>query len=154
MQTHFDNHAELQRALDAGTFRFLPEFGPASFKCADCGHGELDMSGNIDTGYALRDGAMLCYGCADVRQRHDMLDRSQPIAAYIASDGRSVTTWTGGKLGDVVSRSSVRLTRLSYTHGSHMLAIRVRDPYGGEWYGRGSPGLSVTLRPCKGSRLT
>lgn len=58
---HFDDYAGLQAALNLpadapGAFRFLPQFGPASFRCADCGHGMLNTSGNGGTGYAIARG--------------------------------------------------------------------------------------------------
>lgn len=118
--------------------------------CAKCG-AEFKPYG-IGTGYATRDNQRICYACTDAEQREDMRDRSQPFVAYVSSDGRTVTTWTGGKLGDARYIGTVRLTRRSYTHGATMNSYRVTDVHGGEWYGRGSPGIAITLRPCKGSR--
>ena len=78
-----------------------------------------------------------------------MLDRSRPFVAYVSSDGNSITTWTGGKLGDAHKIGTVQLTRQSFAHGRYMNSYRVTDVHGGEWYGRGSPGIAITLRPCK-----
>jgi hypothetical protein len=148
MTRHFDNYAALNAALDSGAFRFLPQFGPASFQCADCGPRPLETSGNAcGTGYAIYgDDTMICYACADARQRAELLDRSGPFSCYVSSDGRTVTTWTGGKLGDVVSSS------LGGGFGDRMLHVRVRDVHGGLWHGKGAgAGMSIRLRAMKGA---
>lgn len=97
-----------------------------------------DAQGNIysDEGIAIMD-------------LRDLLDRSKPFTCYISSNGKHVTGWKGNVLGTVVSSSRVKLTRWSALHGKTILAIRVRDLHGGFWYGRGSEGMSVTLRPSK-----
>jgi hypothetical protein len=103
----------------------------------------------IGTGYAVTmDGEKICYSCADTRQR-DGMKTASIIGAYISSDGRSVTTWTGGKLATVIRSTHVRLTRVSFAHGGSIRAIRAVDDTGAHWYGRGSPGLAVTLRRAK-----
>lgn len=130
-----------------------------AFVCQSCGEAihlpSMTPGGyTCPTGYAVdraTDG-LICYPCADAGQRANMLDRSGPIVAYLASDGRTVTTWTGGKLGDVVHWQSTALPfgrRRSFWHGSSYRAIRVRDVHGAMWHGKTSPGLCVTLRPMK-----
>ena len=103
----------------------------------------------IKTGYAVpRDGEKICHPCANTSQREGM-KTARIIVAYISSDGRSVTTWTGGKLATVIRSTYVELTRISFTHGRFIRAIRAVDDTGAHWYGRGSPGLAVTLRRAK-----
>ena len=85
----------------------------------------------------------------DIRERRELSHRSRPFTCYLSSDGANVTGWRGNVLGRVIASRSVRLTRTSYTHGMYMQAVRVRDVHGGEWYGRGSPGICITLRACK-----
>lgn len=70
----------------------------------------------------------------------------QPFWAYIVK-GR-VTTFDGRKIGHVISHSRVRLSRLSFTHGSTMEHFVVK--VGGHLYhGRGSESISINLRPYK-----
>jgi hypothetical protein len=71
------------------------------------------------------------------------------IHGYLASDGRTVTTWEGQPLASVTLRSPVRLTRPSWVHGSSIDAVRAVTADGRRWYGRGSRGMSITLRACK-----
>lgn len=84
----------------------------------------------------------------NIREAREMLDRSKPFTGYLSCNGKTFGGWKGNVLGHVTRSSTVRLTRMSYTHGETMLAIRVRDVHGAQWYGRGSPGICVTLRPC------
>ena len=86
----------------------------------------------------------------EIRERRALLDRRLPYTAYLSSDGRRITGWKGNVLGTVVNWSPCKLTRASFTHGKGYRAVRVRDVHGAMWYGRGSPGVCITLRPCKG----
>lgn len=104
------------------------------------------------SGYATRaDGERICYTCADVAERAVML-QSDRFVAYVSSDGREITTWTGDSLGSIVRATPVKLTRLSYTHGKYMHAYRVIDFEGAAWYGRGSPGVAIKLTRVKGRK--
>lgn len=103
------------------------------------------------TGYAtLRKpkGARVCYSCADKRQREELKDRSKPFVAYVS--GNLITSWTGGVLMHVVERRTCKLTRPSFTHDRRSFcSVRAKDVHGGHWYGRGSDGIAIKLRPCK-----
>lgn len=98
----------------------------------------------------LPDGREVCYDCADALQREELKDRSRPFTGYLSTDGRAVTSWSGGELMTVTGWEPCKLTRLSYAHGKSYRSIRARDCHGAMWYGRGSPGIAITLRPCKG----
>lgn len=136
-------------------YRFLPEYGPAGFKCCDCGAVRMfpqslpgaGYSGG--TGYARVDGNQLCcYECADARQRADLLDQSKPFHAYLKLDplDARITTWTGGMLGRVHAVSCGR----SGWHGSRIYRFHVRDVHGQWWQGRGAgDGMICTLRKMK-----
>lgn len=104
------------------------------------------------SGYAcLASGGVVCYSCADALQRDELKDHSKPFGAYVSSDGQTITTWTGGRLMDVVRSQPCALTRASYTHDSRSYrSIRARDVHGNLWHGRGSAGVCITLRPMKG----
>lgn len=84
-----------------------------------------------------------------IRERRELLDMSKPFHCYVSTDGRSVTGWKGNKLGDAYNVGTVRLSRWSPFHGSSMFSYQVTDVHGGEWYGRGSPGMAITLRASK-----
>ena len=71
------------------------------------------------------------------------------IHGYLTSDGRTVTTWEKQPLASVTLRTPVRLTRWSWVHGSSIDAVRAVTADGRRWYGRGSCGMSITLRACK-----
>ena len=86
----------------------------------------------------------------EIRQRRELLDRTVPFTGYLSSDGRHLTGWKGNVLGAVVDWAPCKLTRTSFTHGKSYRSVRVRDVHGAMWYGRGSPGVCITLRPCKG----
>lgn len=115
----------------------------------DCGH-HVSPHSPITTGYATTpDGRRVCYDCADQATRDDLRDRSRPFCGYLSSDLAHVTTWTGGALMRVLSASPCQLTRTSYTHDRKSYkAIHAVDVHGGHWYGRGSAGIAIRLRPC------
>lgn len=149
---HLDSALALPTS-DRLAYRFFSDYGPAGFKCCDCGAVRMfpnSLPGKdyvLSTGYARVDGNQLCcYECTDKRQRADMLDQSKPFYAYLKiSEGRSgqVTTWTGGKLGDVYAITSSR----SGWHGSKIARFHVRDVHGQWWQGRGlGHGMGCTLR--------
>lgn len=71
------------------------------------------------------------------------------IHGYLASDGRTVIAFDGSELARVTLRTPVRLTRPSWVHGSSIDAVRAVTADGRRWYGRGSRGISITLRACK-----
>lgn len=83
----------------------------------------------------------MCPSCADDMQRDDMRDASR-WSAYLATDERTVTTWTGGELGKV----------LSLTRNARQTFVRVRDGHGHQWAGVGpaESGTYVSLRRVKG----
>lgn len=152
----FETYRELSAAYAAG-FRNLPEFGPAGFVCDDCGAvkplpGTIH-AGGIESGYAVVDSdnggrtrRMICYECADARHRADLEARPARICGYISGDESRFTTWTGGMLGRVVSRSSYR-----NNWRARVYCYTVRDVFGRHWHGRNSGGgMCITLRPSKG----
>src|SRR5688500_16004336 len=87
------------------------------------------------SGYArTREGLHLCYACADAQQREELKDRSKPFFAYVSSDGKNITTWTGGVLMRITQSWPCKLTRQSWTHSqSSYKSIRATDMHGGKW---------------------
>lgn len=155
----FETYPELSAAfalpVDApGAYRAAQEFGPAGFRCDECGKVDIFphsvkpyAAAGCSAGYArTRTNRMLCYSCADNGQRLELLDRSRPFGAYLSADSRTVTTWTGGKLGRA---HGVRSSRSGW-HGSRIYRFHVRDVHGEWWQARGQgPGMCCTLRPMK-----
>jgi hypothetical protein len=147
----FSTLSELKLAHASG-FRHLPESGAAGFVCDDCG-AVKPLPGTIRPGYCgaagyaqTRDNRMVCFDCADARQRADLLDRSKPASGYVSADETRVTTWTGGFLGRIVSQSSHR-----NNWGARIYCYSVRDVHGNYWHGRNSgASMCITLRPSKG----
>lgn len=112
------------------------------------GNRPVTMTGDeiLFPGYAVTpDGRKICPACADSEQAAEM--SRTPIGgrffAYLSSDGRNVTTWTGGVLG--------RVTRT--TSNDRQTFVRVVDASGGHWAGIGpsESGTYVSLRRVKGS---
>lgn len=104
----------------------------------DCGH-SVEPTG-IGTGYATTlDGRKLCYACADEAQRAEMAT-SERFVAYVSSDGKRVTTWTGGELARVTASWQDMAGRRRY--------VRAVDPSGARWHGVGpvETGDYVSLR--------
>lgn len=118
--------------------------------CAETGKPFVAAKDGITVNYAYdREGNIYSDEGVNIRERQAMLDRSGPYFCYISNDSRNVTGFKGNILGDITRDTPCRLTRRSYTHGKEYSAIRVQDVHGNNWYGRGSPGVCVTLRPCK-----
>lgn len=114
-----------------------------------CGHARPIAPINGATGVAiLPDGSEICYACADERTRERMR-HEDTIGAYLASDGLSVTTWSGGVLARVISAHTRRVGfgRTSQTYW------RAVDANGRHWYGRGGRGMHTTMRARKVDRL-
>lgn len=120
--------------------------------CALCSEDFPPVPVTGAAGYAVtHEGLHICYRCADAREREQLRDRSKPFCAYLSSDGASITTWTGGNLMRVTQSWPCKLTRQSQFHDRNSYkCIRAVDVHGGRWYGRGSAGICITLRPCKG----
>lgn len=121
-----------------------------SKRVLSCGHHPSPHSYTTTGTAHLPDGQEVCWKCADAMQREDLKDRSKPFVAYVSSDGKTITSWTGGHLMRVTRSTRCTLTRQSWVHGKAYSSIRATDCHGGKWYGRGSPGIAISLRPCKG----
>ena len=128
----------------------MPQVGQ-TVTCAETGKVFSVKADGFTFNYATdREGRVFSDEGVDIRERRALLDRSLPFTAYLSSEGRHLTGWKGNVLGTVVESIPCRLSRFSFTHGKEYRAVRVRDVHGAMWYGRGSPGVCITLRPCKG----
>ena len=128
----------------------MPNIGD-TVKCAETGRAFVVACDGCSVNYATsQSGEILSDEGVDIRERRELLDRSKPFTGYLSSDGKRFTGWKGNTLGIVTRSTLVRLTRLSYLHGKYIRAVQVRDVHGSLWYGRGSEGICITLRPLKG----
>ena len=118
--------------------------------CAETGKAFIVARDGCSVNYAMdAEGHIYSDEGVDRRERRALLDRTQPFVCYVSSDGRHVTGWKGNILGDAEQLGTVKLTRQSFVHGTTINSYRVTDVHGGKWYGRGSPGIAITLRPSK-----
>ena len=144
-------------AEQAAKFAHTAENRGAAFICAHCGEAiyfpiRADGGYSCGTGYARIHGDLVCYPCADKYQAESMRDASEAFG-FISSDGKSLTSWSGGKLGTVVRKVATALPfgrRFSHVHGSHYYAFQVRDVHGQYWHGKSSQGVAIRLRRMKG----
>lgn len=118
------------------------------FLCVDCRQMK-SVQTDGGTGYATLVGPdasdvnhVACYTCADVRERRDMAS-AERFVAYLSSDGRRVTSWSGGTLADVVWSRGVRMP--GFGGGDAATFIRARAADGSTWSGRG-PGRGMYVR--------
>lgn len=125
------------------------EIGQA-LTCAETGKQFIAAQDGCTFNYAQDDhGHIYSDEGVNIRQRRELLDRTRPFICYVSNDGRNVTGWKGNFLGTITRDSVARLTRWSHWHGQYIHCYRVRDVHGGHWYGRGSPGIAITLRATK-----
>jgi hypothetical protein len=71
----------------------------------------------------------------------------ESFACYVDGAGESVTIWTGASLGRIVARHPTG-RRGWAGHASDY--IKVQDAAGRCWFGYGSNGLHIALRPIRG----
>ena len=110
--------------------------------CAICNATFPTVTSFGGTGYAtLVTGLRVCYPCAESMER-EAFAKGNPYTCYLASDGKSVTTWTGGELAKVTTERTIRAG-----FGGRMTYVRAKDATGHEWYGRNAGrGMCLTLR--------
>lgn len=125
---------------------------PVIGKCASCAAFlRAPLSTGGATGFAAIDGPegrkqRICYPCADEMQRAEVRD-SKPgdrFCAYIGSDGETVTTWSGGRLG---KRLGAWGALHPWSRERRYLTVRMDD--GSEWYGTAAPGIWASLKKSK-----
>lgn len=118
--------------------------------CAETGKTFIAAIDGCSTNYACDSkGNVYSDEGVDICARRELLDRSKPYTCYLSSDGKHVTGWKNNVLGIVVDWCPCKLTRRSYIHGKEYRSVSVVDVHGGKWYGRGSPGIVITLRAKK-----
>lgn len=176
----FKTYGQLQTALardpakSARAFRFLPEYMPAGFVCADCREIKPFKLGG-GTGFGVRQirckvwsaGAaepeesvtesMSCYACCSERERADLIASGKGVLYLcgtarfgLSADGKGlrVTDWPGGLVFPV---------RHSWQgkggFGHKATYVRFTGPDGKEWSGRNVGDSEVChVRRLKGGR--
>lgn len=115
----------------------------------DCGHEPTPS--DVGSGWAEepKTGIRRCYQCATTRER-DLMSTARRYTVYVRESDNTVTTWAGGKLGTITTRS-VGPWRYT-THARYRLRyVRVTDMFGNDWHGRGNDDWDcITLYRVKG----
>lgn len=114
----------------------------------DCGHvlevpEDTRTTGTGGTGYGRTvDGRTHCYACC---HQTDMarMDADGRITAYLASDGRTITTWPGLPLLTVTREWQIDAS--GFCRGTRITRVWARDRHGAWWHGRG-PGRCMYIR--------
>lgn len=139
-----DAACALDPCQSAHAFRFLPEYMPAGFRCADCGQVKPFKLGG-GTGYArTRDGegeAFACYDCASLRERESLLIHGEGVLYLTgipclglkprAGEPMRVGDWPGGLSFPVSAHWTGR-----HNWGGKVHFVRFTGPDGAEWSGR------------------
>ena len=122
-----------------------------SFACYDCG-GLFPLQDTGGTGYATLTGAsdpseaqhVVCYACADARERADMAKASK-FFGYLSQDGNRIQTWSGGHLAYVTSETTRKVGGGFGYFQTERTYVRATDRDGAQWYGNG-PGRGMYVR--------
>lgn len=115
----------------------------------DCGH-KPNPHSQMTTGTAKwrqSDGTIkeICLDCS-YKLELDEMSSSERYVGYLSMDCRTLTTWPGRVMGNVVS-----LTKVRQCLDGVMCYVRVRDTKGNIWIGRGIAGCCCSLRRAKGN---
>jgi hypothetical protein len=120
--------------------------------CAWCGAKFPDPPKDFGpTGYAIipMTKETVCYACADRWTREQML-ASDKFGVYLSSDGKTLTTWTGGELARVTDEWKSSGGGFHFGPLTHVRAIA---PDGSLWYGKGSGrGMCLTIHRQRSGR--
>lgn len=104
----------------------------------DCGH-KPSPHGEHTTGTGHIDGRELCVNCCNSHEAAEF-SKAQHYCAYLSGDGKTITTWPGGVLAQVVKLWSVHNNM-----AGEILRIRAVDASGNKWHGT-SPGRGMYCR--------
>jgi len=127
------------RRLPSGRYQLLPGLA--------CGHRPSPHGEHTTGTCGLPDGREVCWTCGDAWQREQMRT-SDTCFAYLASDGQSVTSWSGG----VLARVTQRTERKVGFHRTTRIYLHAVDTDGRKWHGTSpGPGMYVRLYATKTS---
>lgn len=113
----------------------------------DCGH-EPSEHTESTTGYGVDSaGKKHCYACC-LAQDIESLRTEQHWTAYLASDGKSLTTWPGGHLARI-TWSAVR--KVGFGWKPSRVYWNAIDVHGQRWHGTSpGPGMYARMHRSKG----
>lgn len=82
-----------------------------------------------------------------IRSLRALAARNGPFTCYLSGDGKTVTGWKGDVLGTVHNLDKCRHPWMHRNEAYYSFTVRTAN---GLWYGRGSRGMAVAIRPKKG----
>jgi len=116
-------------------------------KCDETGKVFTIERDGMSFNYALSsDNSIISDEGVNKRELRELKKIHQPFYAYVSSDLKHITGWKGNVLMRITSAQPYRLTRHSYVHGKTIHSIQAVDANGQVWYGRGNPGICITMR--------
>jgi hypothetical protein len=134
---------ELASRMDAGNPQLLRQTAELAL---DCGHPESTHS-SITRGYGTCDGKRYCYDCCRERDLNYMHTHGK-ISAYLAGDGKTITTWPGLPLLTVTA--SWQTSAGGFAGDTTITRVQAIADDGSKWYGRGpGRGMYIRLRRAK-----
>ena len=104
----------------------------------DCGHAPVPSASGTTHGTGSDDGKTYCLSCCEARDRASLVQHGDGTA-YLSSDGRTVTGWTGYVLGNVTREYQTR-------EGFGGRTTRVYATIDGRTYSGRGPGRGMYLR--------
>lgn len=117
----------------------------------DCGHSESPHS-DITRGYAVRpNGQRICYGCAEARDKANLLTETR-YGAYlhkVRGAEHTLTGWPGWTLARVTALWETQIG--GFMGRQTIWRFKAVDVHGQHWYGT-SPGPGMYARMHKAKR--
>ena len=121
-----------------------------------CGHMPSEHS-NFTTGTVhlhrpkrkSKQNVEICWNCSDRAQKYSMKKYNQ-ICLYLSDDGKSIDTWSGGKMS--VSCQSWTVRHNMWTC-PELTCVNMTDHFGNRWYGKnGGKGMFIKFHKVKADR--
>jgi hypothetical protein len=117
-------------------------------KILDCGHVPSEVT-HCGTGYATYEGKTVCYDCATILDRAEMV-LADKMLGYLSMAGHAITNWPGGVLVDCTEMWPMRHNFYPY----RLIHWRGKDSEGREWYGKASGrGMATVMHRAKKKRI-
>lgn len=125
----------------------FPEYGTL-LKCSITGKEFTAAPVGCMSNFCLdADGAVISAEGYTIRYRSRVAERAGPVLGYMNSEGTLITTVNGDELARVTSLVPCKHNMLHTD--TNYYSFRAQAPDNCNWYGRGSRGMAITMRPCK-----
>lgn len=123
-------------------------------RCHETGAVFLGAVDGSTVNYAYdNEGWLYCDVGVNARELREMASLDTRVfTGYVSSNGLNLTGWKGNILARVTHSRPTLLPfgrRWSFYHGTEMTLYHFRDPQGGMWWGKSSPGLAINVRRLK-----